>query len=294
MMKRIIFIVLVAVSLCGYAQEYEVGTTTAVWKVPAATDFRHAKNAGVKYVEVAFNQCYRGIPADEVVPRIREMKAKIDSADIKVWSIHLPFSRTLDISVLDDRKRKENVAFMAEMIELCAMFQPKCLVLHPSSEPIADSIRAQRILYASQSITFLKQYADKIGAELCIENLPRTCLGNTPEELMEMIGDIPGVKICFDTNHYTKGTTEHFVATVGKRIGTIHASDFDSVNECHWLPTQGDIKWGKLMYDLERIGYKGVFMYEATKDHERDNVRPTSERIVETFGKIIDDYKILK
>ena len=29
---------------------------------------------------------------------------------------------------------------------------------------------------------------------MCIENLPRTCLGNTPEELLEMIKDIPGEK----------------------------------------------------------------------------------------------------
>ena len=223
-------------SVCGYAQKYEVGTTTAVWKAPAAADFLHAKATGVKYVEVAFNQCYRGVPVDEVIPCIKEMKAKIDSADIEVWSIHLPFSRTLDISVLDD--------FMAEMIELCAMFQPTCLVLHPSSEPIADSIRAQRIANASESIAYLKKYADRIGAQLCIENLPRTCLGNTPEELMRIVGDIPDVKVCFDTNHYTKGTTEHFVAIVGSRIGTIHASDFDLVNECHWLPTQGNIKWG--------------------------------------------------
>ena len=271
-MRKLIFIAFMVMSVCGYAQKYEVGTTTAVWKAPAAADFLHAKAIGVKYVEVAFNQCYRGVPVDEVIPRIKEMKAKIDSADIEVWSIHLPFSRTLDISVLDDRLRKENVDFMAEMIELCAMFQPTCLVLHPSSEPIADSI----------------------GAQLCIENLPRTCLGNTPEELMRIVGDIPDVKVCFDTNHYTKGTTEHFVAIVGSRIGTIHASDFDLVNECHWLPTQGNIKWGKLMQDLEKTGYKGVFMYEATKDHENNNVRPALERIAETFDKITDDYKTLK
>ena len=56
--------------------------------------------------------------------------------------------------------------------------------------------------------------------------------------IMRIVGDIPDVKVCFDTNHYTKGTTEHFVAIVGSRIGTIHASDFDLVNECHWLPTR--------------------------------------------------------
>ena len=94
--------------------------------------------------------------------------------------------------------------------------------------------------------------------------------------------------------YYTKGTTEHFVETIGERIGTIHASDFDFVNECHWLPTQGDIKWGKLMHALEGVGYEGVFMYEATKDHESHDTRPTPERVVETFNKIINDYKTLK
>ena len=66
----------------------------------------------------------------------------------------------------------------------------ECLVLHPSSEPITDSIRAQRITNASRSIAYLKKYADQIGAQLCIENLPRTCLGNTPEELLEIIKDL--------------------------------------------------------------------------------------------------------
>lgn len=290
-MRISVFIMLMAITLSGYAQKYEVGTTTAVWKVPTASDYLQAKASGIKYVEVALNQCYRGVPANEIVPRIRAMKASIDSASIEVWSVHLPFSRTLDISVLGDAQRKENVECMAEMIEQCAIFRPKRLVLHPSSEPIDDSIRIQRITNASQSIAYLKSFADKIGAQLCIENLPRTCLGNTPEELLEIIKDIPGVKICFDTNHYTKGTTEHFVATAGKYISTIHASDFDLVNECHWLPTQGNIRWVRLIYDLKKAGYKGVFMYEVTKDHENNNVRPTPERIVETYNQIMNEYK---
>ncbi len=183
-MRISVFIVFMTMTMGVYAQKYKVGTTTALWKVPASTDFSQARSVGLEYVEVAFNQCYRGVPANEVIPRVRDMKAKIDSAGIKVWSIHLPFSRTLDISVLDEKNRKENVDFMAEMIEQCAQFQPKCLVLHPSSEPIDDSIRAQRIANASRSIAYLKKYADQIGAQLCIENLPRTCLGNTPVRIL--------------------------------------------------------------------------------------------------------------
>ena len=75
-MRKLIFIAFMVMSVCGYAQKYEVGTTTAVWKAPAAADFLHAKATGVKYVEVAFNQCYRGVPVDEVIPRIKEMISK--------------------------------------------------------------------------------------------------------------------------------------------------------------------------------------------------------------------------
>ena len=64
-MRKLIFIAFMVMSVCGYAQKYEVGTTTAVWKAPAAADFLHAKATGVKYVEVAFNQCYRGVPVDD-------------------------------------------------------------------------------------------------------------------------------------------------------------------------------------------------------------------------------------
>lgn len=47
-MRKLIFIAFMVMSVCGYAQKYEVGTTTAVWKAPAAADFLHAKAIGVK------------------------------------------------------------------------------------------------------------------------------------------------------------------------------------------------------------------------------------------------------
>ena len=47
-MRKLIFIAFMVMSVCGYAQKYEVGTTTAVWKAPAAADFLHAKAFGRK------------------------------------------------------------------------------------------------------------------------------------------------------------------------------------------------------------------------------------------------------
>ena len=267
------------------AQRLKPGTTTALYKEATTENFRRIRAAGIEWVEVALNQCYRGIAMEQIVPRIEAMQAMTDSAGLKVWSIHLPFSRILDISVLDDSLRREHVAFMAKMIRKSAIFSPQRLVLHPSSEPIPDEDREQRIANAVESIRELKRAADGIGAELCIENLPRTCLGNTPEELVRIVDAVPGVGICFDTNHYVQGTTGHFMDIAGKRIRTLHCSDFDFVNECHWLPTQGDIDWEEFVRRLRGIGYDGVFMYEAIKD------RPTQGRLQP--GQIMESYRVL-
>lgn len=270
------------------AQRPEPGTTSALYKEVSTENFRRIKAAGIQWVEIAINQCYRGIPMEQIVPRIEAMKAMADSAGMKVWSIHLPFSRTLDISVLNDSLRRENVAFMAKMIRRSTIFSPQRLVLHPSSEPISQAEREERLARAVGSIRELKEAADAIGAELCIENLPRTCLGNTPEELVRIVDAVPGVGICFDTNHYVQGTTAHFMNVAGKRIRTLHCSDFDLVNECHWLPTQGQIDWAEFTRKLEEIGYDGVFMYEATKDQStKERLRP--EQIMESFRLIYPD-----
>lgn len=295
-MKR--FAILLTLFLLGMeipssAQRPEVGTSTAVWgSLPTVEELRQARADGIPWVEVAVNQCYRGVPEEEQYPRMQRLKERLDSAEMQVWSVHLPFSRTLDISVADDSLRSENVAFIAKMIRRsCDLYAPQRLVLHLSSEPIADSLREQRIENAIASIRALKKVADAEDVELCIENLPRTCLGNTPEELVRIVDAVPGVGICFDTNHYVQGTIAHFIETTGRRIRTVHISDYDFVNECHWLPYEGLIDWGAFLADLrEKAGYDGVLMHEVKK-LRRDGSRTTTRDIVESFRRMNKDYQ---
>ena len=100
---------------------------------------------------------------------------------------------------------------------------------------------------------------------LCIEDLPRTCPGRTADEIDYLTADIPNVKICFDTNHLLIDTHEDFFQKVGDRIGTIHVSDYDRVDEKHWLPLSGRgvIDWPAFCKNLKACGYEGVFMFES-------------------------------
>lgn len=53
-----------------------------------------------------------------------------------------------------------------------------------------------------------------------------------------------------------------FIHKVGKRIITTHVSDYDFVNERHWLCGEGDIDWEKLLKALNDVQYKGPWLYE--------------------------------
>ena len=111
----------------------------------------------------------------------------------------------------------------------------------------------------------LSPEAARIGAQLCIEDLPRTCLGRNSAELLRIIAPYPEVKICFDTNHLLSEDLLDFVEACGDRIGTVHVSDYDMVDERHWLPGKGKIDWPVLYKALMKAGYKGVFMYELKR-----------------------------
>lgn len=90
--------------------------------------------------------------------------------------------------MLNDSARMANVEFLTEMIAICGEVGPRKLVLHPSSEPIADGERERRIRNSIASIGVLRKEAARIGAELCIEDrrvpvsgvIPTSCAYHRP------------------------------------------------------------------------------------------------------------------
>ena len=153
---------------------------------------------------------------------------------------------------------------MADIIRVAGVFQPQYIVLHPSSEPIAPDERAERLRNSHESIGLLAPVAKEIGAELCIENLPRTCLGRNGQEMMYLIDGHDGVGLCFDVNHLMYQSHADFLAAIDKgTIKTVHISDYNFTDERHLLPGVGHIDWKPLWDGIRANGYKGIFMYEC-------------------------------
>jgi sugar phosphate isomerase/epimerase len=65
-----------------------------------------------------------------------------------------------------------------------------------------------------------------------------------------------------------------FICKIGKKIETLHVSDYDFVNERHWLPGEGKVNWRALIAALREIDYSGVWMYEILFKCPKTILRP--------------------
>lgn len=283
MKKLLLFIAFLAVSASVFAQKGKVGTSVSLVGQITPETMAEIKAAGIDYIEVTMNNFVRKQPENEVYIKAYQALKDIREAGLKVWSVHLPYSSTWDVSMIDPKKREAAVVFFEEMIRLAGIFEPQRLVLHPGADNIKNAnTRADRLRCARNSIGRLALTAKEIGAVLCVENLPRTCPGRTADEIDYLTAGIPNVMICFDTNHLLIDTHDEFFRKVGDRIGTIHVSDYDRVDEKHWLPLsgRGTVDWPSFYRNLKACGYKGVFMFESRGDGV------TAEDVVRVYNQM--------
>jgi len=183
---------------------------------------------------------------------------------VNLWSLHLPFCpfENIDISSTDKMVRENTINLFSSIMRKGAYIGINKFIVHPSGEPIDDNERDERLKHSKESLSKLADTCEKYGAVICVEDLPRTCLGHSIEEMKMLISDDDRLKVCFDTNHITSENPELVIKALGDRIVTLHVSDFDFIDERHWLPGEGKINWKSVLKSLEEVGYTGVFMYE--------------------------------
>ena len=213
-----------------------------------------------------------GIDAIEISCR-RDECARLDYAEllrlsekygVELWSFHLPFAPFSEIEMSCDATADATVAYYAGLIRMGSEIGIKRFVVHPSGEPSADGDRAARIERSRESLARLADIAEGYGAIIAVEDLPRTCLGRDTAEVAELISAHPALRVCFDTNHLLTEDAVKFIRAFGDRIVTLHVSDYDFIDERHWMPGEGGLDWQAILDALSEVGYDGVWMYEIT------------------------------
>ena len=264
-MKNAIFIIILAViskscTPVNPLDQWAVGTSTR-----NASELQTAVDNGLTCIEVGWPGANRQ-SMEETEIWAKEMKAAADKAGISVWSIHIPFGGVYDISKADEEERQRAVALNAADIEMSGrILLPKVFVIHASAEPVSDEERTARFASSRKSLRELAAIAKANNGILAVEVLPRTCLGNTSTELMSIIDGIDNTAICFDVNHLLQESHVQFVQNTKGKIISTHISDYDGIDERHWLPGKGIVDWTALLKEMVAAGYKGPFMFEVSR-----------------------------
>lgn len=188
------------------------------------------------------------------------------SLGLEIWSIHLPFSEKWDLS----RENAEEVLRdFTRLIQASARAHITVAVLHPSFEPVIPKEREKRVLCAKKNIKLLNDEAKKSGIILALENLPRTCLGNTSKEMIDLLRST-GTEFVFDTNHSLLEDNIFFLRFMieqGYCPVSLHISDYDFLDERHELPGYGKNRWQRILDMLKKSGYQGPALYEPAMYH---------------------------
>ena len=237
-----------------------VGISTCCVANPGASLFDSFARAGVACAEISLDgRAYSSFPWRDCARWSRD-------SGVPVRSFHLPFytENAVDPASLDPDLRRSTAELHARYVETAADLGARFAVVHACLEPVAPADRAERLARAKESMAALAEVAAARGVTLCVENLPRSCLGNTAAELADIVSCDPRLRVCFDTNHLLGESHADFLAVLGPKIATLHVSDYDFANERHWLPGEGKVDWRALADGLDAIGYADAFTYELS------------------------------
>lgn len=185
---------------------------------------------------------------------------------IELWSYHLPFGQEINIAAPDESQRHGAIEALRTLMNQALSIGIRRFVIHPSAEPVPNEERDKWMAASCRSLAELAQYLAQHDSVLCVENLPRSCLGHNVEEMLTLANADCRLRVCFDVNHLCQdfGSTHFdFIEKLGSKIITTHMSDYDFIDEKHFFPGYGLINWKCLIEHLENVGYSGPFLYEG-------------------------------
>ena len=191
-------------------------------------------------------------------------------------SVHLPFYGDLswDPSSLDEAERQDVSARLIRLVRSYADLMAPMVTLHASGQPPLSE-HPQRIGQVCKTIEEMLPTARELGFVINVEFLPRTCVGNCTEELLQIVSnfDPDQVGICLDVNHIMDRAHElpQLIDTLAPRISSFHLSDYDGIDETHWLPGQGCIDWCEVMKHIRAIDHDLLLILETTRQLKRDS-----------------------
>lgn len=195
---------------------------------------------------------------------------------MNVVSVHMPFHNGTewDASYPNETIRRRVVNNHIRLLRESADFIGRHVTLHASGEPPMEE-HPERMDKICRTLEELMPTLEEFNYTINIEYLPRTCVGNCVEEIREILKnfDASRVGVCMDVNHIMDRYKElpDIIRALAPRINTFHISDYDGVDETHWMPGQGVYNWGEILDCIHEIDHDVVLIFETNAQLRRND-----------------------
>ena len=278
-------------------QPFELGANYSMISINEAK-LQNMKAGGMKWIEFGsvdfFKNPKKTYTPEQIKGYYVRAKELCDKVGIKIWSVHMPFSDKIDISLADENARQAVVKYHKDCLEYVKILEPKIVLFH-TSWYIPKGEREQHYVQARKSATELNETVKAMGALTVLENMLdkkdmskrptyETPLGRQVDCMQRLFEGMPeDIYVAVDLNHIKY--PEEMIKAFGARVKTLHVSDGNGEEECHYMPGKGENDWNKIQKALYDAGYKGVFMHEVNLKYFKDY-----SEISEAYQAIYDKF----
>jgi sugar phosphate isomerase/epimerase len=228
--------------------------------LPTEEIFFSLAAAGISCVEISV----LGEGRERLLPESENIRAMARRYGICLWSMHLPFGREeMNFCAPDAEERERTLALQKENLRVAHALGIERVVVH-GGIPLPQTERKKYFAIAKKNIALLQTEASRLGITVCVETLMPSCIGRNSREILEILDAHPDLRVCLDPNHLLGESHEELIRRIGNRIVTTHISDYDFLNERHWMPGEGKIDWPRLIAALRTVGCEGPLLYEVS------------------------------
>lgn len=180
--------------------------------------------------------------------------------DMEVSQGHL----WLYIKLCTDRDALEKLYRWIDLYEAIGI---KNMVLHCDSMVDTDLSRQEKLDKNIEKLRILAEYIQDKDITVCLENLGKTSISQTADDLMYLIDRIGSDRfgICLDTGHLnlTVKDQREFILKAGEKLKALHIADNHGQLDDHLMPFNGgEIDFTEVVKSLKEIGYQGLFNLE--------------------------------
>lgn len=246
------------------------------WAFPTSVTFRDIFELTRKYGFQGLELCPDAEGPFPLRPKkelVQELRSLSQDTGITIRSLATGLFWKYNLASPDSSRREKAKDVIQALVDLAyELSVPSVLIIpgyvhvpwDPSSElvPYGDVLKR-----AKEGLQEVLPYAQSAGVTLALENVWNECF-LSPLEFASFLDSFesPFVRAHFDTGNVVLfGYPEHWIATLGKRIATVHVKDFKKAvgtlaGFC--LPLEGDVHWPEVMRALQNIPYNDYLIAE--------------------------------